>query len=47
MLQEHFGYGFTVVASRKGGVVREPTPTLKQLQQSLVYLGAKYAPLLL
>ena len=41
--QEHFGYGFTIVASRKGGAAREPTPPLRQLQQSLVYLGAKYA----
>ena len=43
---EHFGYAFTVVASRKGGAVRERTPPLQQLQRSLVYLGAKYAGLL-
>ena len=44
--QEHFGYAFTVVASRKGGAVRDRTAPLQQLRRSLVYLGAKYAGLL-
>ena len=44
--QEHFGYAFTVVASRKGGAVRERPPPLQQLQRSLLYLGAKYASVL-
>ena len=44
--QEHFGYAFTVVASRKGGAVRERPPPLQQLQRSLLYLGAKYAGVL-
>ena len=43
--QEHFGYAFSVVASRKGGAVRERPPPLQQLQRSLLYLGAKYAGL--
>ena len=46
LAQEHFGYAFTVVASRKGGAVRDRTPPLQQLRRSLVYLGAKYAGLL-
>ena len=45
LTQEHFGYAFTVVASRKGGAVRERPPPLQQLQRSLLYLGAKYARL--
>ena len=46
LTQEHFGYAFTVVASRKGGAVRERPPPLQQLQRSLLYLGAKYAGVL-
>ena len=46
LAQEHFGYAFTVVASRKGGAVRDRTPPLQQLRRSLVYLGAKYSGLL-
>ena len=35
-----------MVASRKGGAVRDKTAPLQQLRRSLVYLGAKYAGLL-
>lgn len=43
---EPWGYSFSVVASKRGTSVSDMTPTLSQLQRSLLYLGAKFATLL-
>ena len=44
--QEHWGFGFTVVASKRSRAGREATPPMVQLQRSLTFLGAKCAALL-